>query len=109
MASKDYFVSCTKYIGTNSTNASGKPYKTYNTTASIYGYLGKRSEKEVRTGDKATIETFYNFLSSDFDLAYKDRILYEGKYYEVVSEPVNTAHRNDHVKCKLKMISNIRQ
>lgn len=109
MASKDYFVSCTKYVPTNATNTAGKPYKTYSTSSTIYGYLGKRSEKEVREGDKATIETFYNFLSSDFDLAYKDRILYEGKYYEVANDPIDTAHKGDHVKCKLKKISNIRQ
>lgn len=108
MASSDYFVSCSKLTPTVTTNSQGKPYETYE-TSTIYGYLGKRTEKEVKSGDKTTIETYFNFLSSDLTLKYNDRILYETKYYKVISEPVNTAHKNDHVKCKVKMITNVRQ
>lgn len=105
----DYFIECIKYTPTESKTARGKPYKSYTNTETINGYVGKRRQTQIVENGKTTIETVYNFYCDDFDLNYKDKILYNGFYYIVCSDPQNTANKNNHVKALLRKIENINQ
>jgi hypothetical protein len=108
MSMDKHYVDCVRQRKTQTLNDNGRPISSYIDT-SIRGYLGRQTDKVVIVADKPTIETQIKFFTSDWEIQYNDRIVYEGNIYEVVGEPKNTDHRNDHIKIMVKKIANIKQ
>jgi len=108
MPMADYYIDCVRKRKTQTLNDNNRPISGY-TSTDIKGYIGRQVDKQIVKADKFTIESQKKFFTSDWDLQFGDLIVYEGKTYEVVSDPKNTAHRDDHIKAMLKKIENVKQ
>lgn len=108
MAIENYYVSCSRLRPTETLNSRLVPVKTYASTT-INGYLGSGNDVNITIADKDTIETRYKFYCDDFSIDTGDLINYESNTYEVISEPKNTAHRNNHIKVLVRKIDKIKQ
>jgi hypothetical protein len=87
-------------------NINGRNIITWNESG-INGYIGSQNDKLSFVGGKWSTITQYKFYSDSFIIEFGDRILYESHYYEVVSDPKNTAHKNHHSKIKLQKIEEV--
>ena len=108
MGIKRFYIACYKLEPTEMLNNRNIPIKTYIETE-IKGYMGSGSDTIVKVADKDTIETRFKFYCNDFNLALGDLIKYEGYTYEVVAQPRNTAHKNNHIKTLVRKVDNIKQ
>lgn len=108
MAIERFYISCTKKTPTTTLSDSNRPVKSY-TESTIYGYKGSQTDKLVTIAGKQTIETFYKFFTSDFDITSMDLIVYDDEIYEIVGDPKNTANRNHHIKVLIRKVENIKQ
>lgn len=110
MGISKYYIPCTRKSPTETLNSKLVPIKTYATTT-INGYIGSgnNANTPINVGDKETFETRYKFYCDDFNLKIGDLIIYEGKTYEVTTDPKNTAHRNHHIKTFIRKVDQVKQ
>lgn len=108
MSIQKYYKECIKLTPVKSLNSSLTPVTTYN-ESTINGYLGSGSNNPVQIADKDTYETLRKFYTSDLTITINDFIKYDGKTYEIVGDPQNTANKNHHIKCMVRKIDDIKQ
>jgi len=103
------YITCDKFKFTGEAkNNKGIPIPTY-TESEIKGYMGSGQNNIIRAAGKDTIETRWNFFTTDFTINLKDRINYQGETYEVIAQPRNTAFKNHHIKTEVRKIDNVKQ
>lgn len=108
MAIERFYISCSRLRPTTTLNAYNRPIKTYNETL-INGYLGSSYEVVIKVAGKETSESRIKFYCDDFNLESTDLIKYEGNTYEIVGVPRNTVHRGNHVRAKVRIVSDVKQ
>ena len=108
MPMDDYYIDCVRKRKTQILNDNNRPISSY-TSTTIKGYLGSGSNNPVQIADKDTYETLRKFYTSDLTITINDFIKYDGKTYEIVGDPQNTANKNHHIKCMVRKIDDIKQ
>lgn len=106
MAIDRFYIDCVRKRKTETNNYRQRSITSY-TDTNIRGYKSWYRQGVLKIAGKETIVNQYKFLCNDFDLQAMDIIYYDGKYYEVVNEPKNTANRNHHIKAILRQVENI--
>ena len=78
-----------------------------NTDSTFKGLVTQASSTELEIANKSQIEATHTlYCDVDVDIDVKDKIVDDGKIYQVVSEPLNTVKRNHHYKVLLKRVIN---
>jgi len=108
MAIDKYFVACERVRPTETMDSSRRPITTYAST-DIRGYIGSGSNNQYQASDKETVISELKFYCNDFNMLINDLVRYEGKTYEVCSEPKNTAHKNSHIKVSVRKVDEVKQ
>jgi hypothetical protein len=110
MGISKYYINCIRQRITETRNSNLRVVETASNTK-IKGYIASRvgTNNQRIIADKDTIETLYRFYCNDFNLMFGDLIIYNNKKYEVANDPQNTANKNHHIYCILKLIEYIKQ
>lgn len=110
MAISRFYIDCSKRVKTEVVDPNTLKLTVSYAITSIKGYLGSADKSVLMTiSGKETIVVIRKFFTSDFTINEFDYIVYDGKTYQVIEQPRNTAHRNHHMKCKVRQVENIKQ
>lgn len=106
MAIGDYYKNITLRKVTETVDDSGGAVLTY-VDSTIAGVLTQLSSAEAEIANKLSImATHMLYCEADADITNKDRIVFGGIEYQVVSEPLNTLGRNHHLRVMVKRVIN---
>lgn len=84
----------------------GGTVNTY-TETTIKALINQASANEIDYANKLQIEATHNmYYPIDIDLTYVDKVIKDGRTYQVVGQPLNTVGRNHHYRVLLKELVN---
>jgi hypothetical protein len=104
---EDFYVDCVKQSKTITVGTHGQQV-IVNINIDINGYLGSSTQNNVVVAGKSTVESTYKFYTNYFIWSVGDTVIYENAVYEVVAQPKNTAHKDNHCKLILKRLDGVK-
>lgn len=103
---QDYYEAVEIERKTNTDNEYGGTSYTWSKVLDTQGLINQPNINTVaKIADMYQIKSVYNFYTdSGQDIRQDDRVKWNGEYYRVVSDPLDTVNRGHHFKFILEMM-----